>query len=551
MTTLVHELISNSAKIRPSAIALKVKNEQLNYQKLALQVNAVANAYYSLNVKSGDRVGIYLGKTLINVEAMFACSQANAVFVPINPVLKAKQVQHIINDCHVSVLVTNIARLKSLSPLFDKLLSIKHIILTDLTPTNIGEVTTLLNIELTAKIKFHDWEELAIKFAHSEIKSTERPKKSPTQTSVLAAILYSSGSTGKPKGIMLSHENLILGAQSVSQYLENTPEDKILAVLPLSFDYGLNQLTTTFLVGGTCVLLDYLFANDVIKAIEQHKITGIAGVPPLWVQLLKANWSEHSTQSLRYFTNSGGVLPPSTLKQLRQHLPQAKPYLMYGLTEAFRSTYLSPDEIDNKIGSMGKAIPNAEVLVVRTDGSECSNHEVGELVHIGPLVSLGYWQNSEATKQRFKPSPSFAINHERSPLAVYSGDFVKRDADGFLYFVARKDEMIKTSGYRVSPSEIEDVILEQTAVNEVVVLGIEHEELGQAIIAIVSLNKTECENKDENSINIEHILHKHCAFSLANYMVPKKFIIVTQLPTNANGKLDRNQLKQHYKTYFH
>ncbi|MBU2893564.1 acyl-CoA ligase (AMP-forming), exosortase A system-associated [Colwellia sp. D2M02] len=542
MTTLVHQLISNSAKKTPNSIALQQKDQQLTYQELNSHISSVANVYKSLNVKAGDRIGIYLAKNFYNVEAMFACSQANAVFVPINPVLKAPQVQHIINDCQISVLVTNIARFTALQEILIALKSIKHIIITDLNDNNIKKVDSIDGV------KIHCWRNLAQQNTTDTHELTTQGLSSNNSTILapseqLAAILYSSGSTGKPKGIMLSHKNLILGAQSVSKYLENTEEDRLLAVLPLSFDYGLNQLTTMFLVGGRCVLLDYLFANDVLKAVAKYKITGLAGVPPLWAQLIKTKWHEYSTQSLRYFTNSGGVLPVVVIKQLRSYLPQAKPYLMYGLTEAFRSTYLSPDEIDNKTGSMGKAIPNAEVLVLRPDGSECEVNEVGELVHIGPLVSLGYWQNIEATKQRFKATPSLAINCEKSPLAVYSGDFVKRDADGFLYFIARQDEMIKTSGYRVSPSEVEEVILQQANINEVVVLGIQDKELGQAIIAVLSL--LDNSPLDENKV-IERTLQQHCSLSLANYMVPKKFIILDSLPKNANGKLDRNLLKQQY-----
>lgn len=562
MTSLVHELIINTAQTSPDALALQVKDKNINYKVLSADITAIARAYLSLNIEQGDRIGIYLAKTCENVEAMFACGLVGGVFVPINPVLKAKQVQHIIDNCQVKVLITNTSRLKSLQSTLVNLPSIEHIILTDWVNNDVTEIDNCSNDGKLDHIQLHQWKDiksnndLAIKNSTNNI----FPKVHENQ---LAAILYTSGSTGKPKGIMLSHKNIVLGAKSVSQYLENTHKDKLLALLPLSFDYGLSQLTTSFLTGGTCVLLDYLFANDVLKAIDKYKITGLAGVPPLWAQLIKAKWSANSTQSLRYFTNSGGALSSSSVIKLRNCMPQVTPYLMYGLTEAFRSTYLPPNEIDNKIGSIGKAIPNAEVMVLRTDGTECQEDEIGELVHIGPLVSMGYWQNSEATSLRFKTTPSSAINNENSPLAVFSGDFVKRDHDGFLYFVARQDEMIKTSGYRVSPSEVEEIILQHPLTDEVVVMGIEHSELGQGILCIVCVNSTgdssgnngSSSNALLNSHNgnnkaVERILHKHCMESLATYMVPKKFIVLSVMPKNPNGKLDRNELKQRYQNCF-
>jgi acyl-CoA ligase (AMP-forming) (exosortase A-associated) len=544
MPTFVHELISNTAQKRPHALALQVKDQNISYQNLVNNITSVANAYLSLKINKEDRIGIYLAKTIENIEAMFACSLAAAAFVPINPVLKAKQVQHIVNDCHIKLLVTNSSRLKSLESSIEKLPSIKHIILTDEIIGNETQKNDLKAYLSSHSIALHSFADLK---SRQHVTTTVT---SNTKDTDLAAILYTSGSTGKPKGIMLSHKNIVLGAKSVSQYLENTPADKLLAVLPLSFDYGLSQLTTSFLTGGTCVLLDYLFANDVLKAIEKYSITGLAGVPPLWAQLSKVKWSDYSTQSLRYFTNSGGALSPSTTQKIRGYMPQAKPYLMYGLTEAFRSTYLLPNEVDNKVGSIGKAIPNAEVLVLRPDDTECEVGEVGELVHIGPLVSMGYWQNSEATALRFKATPKSAMNTDNCPIAVYSGDFAKRDKEGFLYFIARQDEMIKTSGYRVSPSEIEEVVLQHPLVDEVVIIGDAHPDLGQSILCIVAIDVprkfTDSDNEKEIK-NIKLTLSKHCTLLLANYMVPKSFILLPELPKNPNGKLDRNQLKQRYQ----
>ena len=528
MTTFAHDLISQSAEKSPLNTALTLKERQLNYQELDENINCIAISFRALNIERYQRIGIYLPKTIENVLAMFASSKAGAVFVPINPVLKAPQVQHIANDCDVKIIITNKGRIKALQPLLASLPQLTTVILTDSDSTDID------TIEHVSIISWSNFANLTY----------TKPAPTPLTGSDMAAILYTSGSTGKPKGVVLSHSNIVLGAKSVAQYLQNTATDKVLAVLPLSFDYGLSQLTTSFFVGAECVLFDYLLANDVLKAIIKHEITGLAAVPPLWSQLCKLNWPESAGLSIRYFTNSGGALSMTNLKQLRTLMPKADPYLMYGLTEAFRSTFLSPEEVDRRIGSMGKAIPNAEVLVVRQDGSECDVDEAGELVHKGPLVSLGYWNAADKTAERFKPAPGQPKGIINPELAVFSGDSVKRDIDGFLYFVARTDEMMKTSGYRISPMEIEEILYQHEQIIEAATIGVPHAELGQAILAIV------CSNDQDDLSLVAKSLLKHCQKQLANYMVPKKIIVLPELPHNANGKIDRNKLNQEYKNYF-
>ncbi len=533
----MHELICDSAHKTPSAPALTLKSQQLDYATLNIAIHEISASYQKLNIKRFDRIGVYLHKTIENVTSLFACSLAQAVFVPINAVLKAPQVQHIVNDCNIKVLITNKGRLKGLQDILKSLPSLTHIIVTDAQDENLPSI---------AHISLLSWTTFLNLSKESPTKKSLLSLNTPLQGTGndVAAILYTSGSTGKPKGVVLSHSNIILGAKSVAQYLNNTADDKILAVLPLSFDYGLSQLTTGFLVGASCILLDYLLPNDVIKAIDKYKITGLAAVPPLWAQLCKLNWQDGSGQSIRYFTNSGGALSKTNLDKLRMLLPQASPYLMYGLTEAFRSTYLPPEEIDRRIGSMGKAIPNAEILVVRPDGSECEAEEVGELVHKGPLVSLGYWNAVEKTAERFKPISSTPSGIVLSEIAVFSGDSVKKDHDGFLYFVARQDEMMKTSGYRISPMEVEEILYQHPQVTEGAVIGVTHQDLGQAILAIV------CCKDGQDFTLVEKSINKHCQKELANYMVPKKVIVLNELPHNANGKIDRNQLNLTYKDFF-
>ncbi|MBV5311623.1 AMP-binding protein, partial [Chromatium okenii] len=304
---------------------------------------------------------------------------------------------------------------------------------------------------------------------------------------------------------------------------------------PLSFDYGLSQLTTAFRVGACAVLMNYLLPRDVIRAVAKERITGLAAVPPLWIQLAELEWPAAVGEHLRYFTNSGGAMPSATLANLRAKLPQTKPFLMYGLTEAFRSTYLPPEEIDRRPGSMGRAIPNAEIMVVREDGSPCAAGESGELVHRGVHVALGYWNDAEKTAERFKPAPGQPAELPLTEIAVWSGDTVTRDADGYLYFVGRRDEMIKTSGYRVSPTEVEEVIYATGLVAEVAALGVAHSVLGQAVVLVVYAPDASAELSAE--------LLAACQAQLPTFMLPARIIVHAEpLPRNPNGKIDRKRL---------
>jgi acyl-CoA ligase (AMP-forming) (exosortase A-associated) len=353
----------------------------------------------------------------------------------------------------------------------------------------------------------------------------------------MAAILYTSGSTGKPKGVVLSHRNMLAGATSVAAYLEIHREDRLLAALPLSFDAGFSQLTTAFHAGASVVLINYLVPRDVLNAVERYRITGLTAVPPLWIQLAELAWPRAARETLRFIANTGGRMPKTTLDALRRALPQTLVYLMYGLTESFRSTYLPPSELDRRPDSIGKAIPNAEVLVVRQDGTPCDANEPGELVHRGALVSLGYWNDPEKTAERFKPAPGHPAELAMAEIAVWSGDTVRRDEEGFLYFIGRRDEMIKTSGYRVSPTEVEEVVYATGQVGEVAALGIPHAVLGQAIIIVVT--------PPANGSTDSKALLAACRERLPAYMVPARIVErQDRLPRNPNGKIDRKLLAQ-------
>jgi acyl-CoA ligase (AMP-forming) (exosortase A-associated) len=351
----------------------------------------------------------------------------------------------------------------------------------------------------------------------------------------MAAILYTSGSTGLPKGVVLSHRNLRAGAESVSTYLGNREDDVILAALPLSFDAGLSQVTTAFRVCAHVVLVNYLLPRDIARLCAKHGVTGLTCVPPLWIHLADLEWPEEATRALRYFANTGGRMPRATLDKLRATFPAAKPFLMYGLTEAFRSTYLDPAEVDRRPDSIGKAIPGAEILVVREDGSLCEPGEQGELVHRGALVSLGYWNDPERTAERFKPAPGRDGALCTPEMAVYSGDVVVADEDRFLYFISRKDEMIKTSGYRVSPTEIEEAVYDTGLVRDAVALGVDDPRIGQHIALVVSPP----EGGDVDPDALRAVLGKQ----LPTYMVPRAVTVRGEIPRSPNGKFDRALLR--------
>ncbi len=525
MPVLFHDLIQYSSVNYPNSIALTLKDHKLSYQELQKNASSITNSLKALNIEQFDRVGIYLPKTFEAVSSFIGISQAGGVFVPVNPVLKSPQVTHIIEDCSIKILITNSARLLAITHSAKLPMSLTHIIVVDGVEDSTFNKTLILS-----------W---------SSFLSTQSKGKGVAKGTGndIAAILYTSGSTGKPKGVVLSHRNLVEGAKSVAKYLHNSREDNIMALLPLSFDYGLSQLTTSFLVGANCILFDYLLASDIPKAITKHNVTGLAAVPTLWAKLCNIKWPKEASNSIRYFTNSGGAMTSDTLAKLRKIMPLADPYLMYGLTEAFRSTYLHPSEIDKKVGSIGKAIPNAEVLVLKSDGTECKSGEIGELVHKGPLVSLGYWNKPIETAKHFKNAPKKPTEIIPTELAVWSGDYVKKDNDGYIYFVARHDDMIKSSGYRLSPLEVEEALFQHSAVLDCAVIGVPHSSLGQAILAIV--------NSDTlgDELNTIHSIQVHCQKCLPTYMYPKKIIIVKDMPYNSNGKVDRNLLKQSYANY--
>jgi acyl-CoA ligase (AMP-forming) (exosortase A-associated) len=480
------------------APALVLRGDSLSYQELRSRLSQLAAWLADKIPAKGSRVATWAAKGELTCLMPLAAARAGLVHVPINPLLKHTQVHHILADSGSVMLIGTPARLATLQS------------------GDAPEGCTVLA------------EEDALALARA---FEGKLGASDSDPDALAAILYTSGSTGRPKGVMLSQANMWLGADSVASYLGLAADDRTLAVLPLSFDYGQNQLLSTWHAGGCVVPLDFLVPRDVMKAIDRHAITTLAAVPPLWVQLTELDWPTEVAANLRRLTNSGGALTPDLVTKLRGLFPTARLFAMYGLTEAFRSTFLDPALIDTHPTSIGKEIPHAEILVVNDAGEIAADNEEGELVHCGPLVAYGYWQDAERTAERYKPAPR---ESRYGGMAVWSGDRVRRDADGLLYFVGRRDAMIKSAGNRISPQEIEEAALASGLVAEAVALGIPDERLGHAIHLVVRARA--------EAVDAESELPRKLMQDLPNFMQPKVIHWREAMPISPNGKIDRTGL---------
>ncbi len=479
---------------RDEAPALVLRSGTLSWKDLRTRVGLLAGWLAQHVPEKGARVASWAAKGELTCLLPLAAARAGLIHVPINPLLKRAQAAHILADSGASLLVGTPARLATLEP---------------------GDVP-----EGCAVVR----EDAALEMAST---GHVLPASS-ADPSALAALLYTSGSTGRPKGVMLSHANMWLGAVSVAHYLGLAEDDVTLAVLPLSFDYGQNQLLSTWYAGGSVVPLDYLTPRDVIKACGRYGVTTLAAVPPLWVQLVEQEWPADAVAPLRRLTNSGGALTVEMVIKLRSIFLNARLFPMYGLTEAFRSTYLDPALVDSHPTSMGTAIPFAEILVVDEHGAVTAPGEEGELVHCGPLVAQGYWNDVARTAERFRPAPAAS---EYGGTAVWSGDRVRREADGLLYFVGRRDAMIKSAGNRISPQEIEEAVLASGLAAEAVALGVPDAQLGQAVHLIVRGSGDEA--------GLRAALKRE----LPNFMQPQVIRWVEHMPLNPNGKIDRTALQ--------
>ena len=493
--TLLHHLLEGAGADDSSAIVEGA--ETLTYGGFRARVAALAQRLRALGLAPGDRVAILLPKSIRECVAIFAVSAAGGVFVPVHPSLRPRQVHHIAADSGARVLLTDPVHAAGLEGALDDLPDLR--VLTE----EVGEDGAAL-----------------------------RPGEPAPDG--LAAILYTSGSTGLPKGVMLSHANLIAGTRIVRTYLGIHPADRILSVLPFSFDYGLNQLLTSVEQGARIVLLTPRLGDDVVRALEAHRITLLAGVPTLWTLLTRAapHLAKADLSALRAITNSGGSLALPTIARLRARLPHTAIVLMYGLTEAFRSTYLPPEEIDRRPDSIGRAIPETEIFALTHDGRRARPGEPGILHHRGPTVSMGYWRRPEDTARVLVRDP-FPSPGSAPGLVCRSGDLVVEDEDGFFRFIGREDTMIKTQGFRVSPTEVEAALMETGAFRAAAVIGLPDPSLGQRIHAVTV--------PAEGAPGTADVLQR-LRSALAPHLVPRTIEAVAALPTTPNGKVDYKRL---------
>jgi len=510
---LVNDFLQNSAGRFPDKVALVCDGQRLTYAQIEERANRIANGLLALGVRRGERVAVWLPNSVEAVVAIFAILKAGATFTVINPTTKPDKLACVLNNCAASALFAPGRRGEQVAHLFDAVPSLRVAVMcgkgaiqaTDAHPS-VTAFPQLLELHPPARLSC------------------------PTIDVDLACLIYTSGSTGEPKGVMSTHANMVFAASSIIQYLENVPEDIVINVLPLSFDYGLYQLLMVFKFGGTLVLeRTFAFPAAVLQRVEQEQVTGFPGVPTVFAMLLQMDLGKFDLSSLRYLTNTAAALPVEHIQRLRDAFPWARLYSMYGLTECKRTLYLPPEELDRRPGSVGIAIPGTEVWIEDEDGNRLGPEGVGELVVRGSHVMQGYWGDPDETAKRYRPG--------RYPAErfLYTGDLFKMDEEGFLYFIARKDDIIKSRGEKVAPKEVEGVLYRLPGVVEAAVIGVPDELLGQAIKAFVVCG-------DDHYLTEKDVL-RHCAQHLEDFMVPKYVEFRDSLPKTSSGKIQASALK--------
>ncbi len=508
----LEEFLEQSARLHPRKTAIVCGEQRIGYADLEVDANRLAHALIDRGLKCGDRVLIWLDNSIEAVTAVFAVLKAGGVFVMVNPTTKPHKLAYLLENAGAQMLFAPARRSAAVGQLRTATGQPQQVIL-------VGEAPAAPSDRRTVS-----YTRLLQEFAACSLPPAKRAIDID-----LAALIYTSGSTGHPKGVMLTHLNMVSAATSITTYLENREDDIILNVLPLSFDYGLYQVLMAFRFGGTVVLeKSFTYPHAVLSTLEKERVTGFPLVPTMAAILLELDLSRYDTSSLRYVTNTGAALPTEHIRRLRQVWPHVRIYSMYGLTECKRVAYLPPEEIDRRPDSVGRAMPNTQVFIVDEQGQRVPPGEVGELVVRGANVMKGYWKSPQATADRLKPGPL------PGEFVLYTGDLFRMDEEGFLYFVGRRDDIIKSRGEKVSPREVEDVLCRHPDVTQAAVVGVPEAVLGQAIHAFVTLA--------ENAAADERELLRWCRRELEDYMVPQRIEIRDTLPRTPSGKVDKKQL---------
>ncbi len=510
----LHDYLSDSARRLPEKIALVCRKQRFSYRELDRRANRLAHALQRRGVSRGDRIVVFADNTVETVIAFWAILKANAVVSIVNPLTKADKLAYLLNDCRAVALVTD----GHLTPVFadaaTKSRHLRHVIIS-------GAIDAARTASLPGVVAW----DVALEDGD--------PAAPPPRKNIdidLAAIIYTSGSTGDPKGVMLTHRNMLTAARSITTYLENVEDDVILGVLPLAFDYGLYQMIMAFRVGARLVLeRSFTYPAQVLEVVVSEKVTGFPGVPTIFAILAEMKTlKSHDFSSIRYATNTAAALPVKHITVLQDIFPGAKIFSMYGLTECKRCTYLPPADLARKPTSVGVAIPNTELWIVDENGAKVGPNVVGQLVIRGATVMKGYWEKPEETAKKLRPGP---VPGEQ---VLYTGDLCKLDDEGYLTFVGRMDDIIKSRGEKVAPKEVETALMNVVGVKEAAVIGVPDEILGQAIKAFVVL--------EEGATLTEKDLQKECQRRLENFMVPKHFAFVAELPKTTTGKIKKTGL---------
>ncbi len=504
--TLVNHFLEFSAQRHPEKVALVCQGRRLTYGEIEEQAGRLAAVLVREGLHRGERAAILMDNSAEAVVSIFAALKAGAAFMMVNPTTKAEKLEYVLNNSRARVLLAHVGK------------------------AEVFETIEAPHLRTVVVAGDQGAGGRRLRFEEAVASGVGAGAPSACIDQDLASVIYTSGSTGNPKGVMLSHLNMVTAAHAITTYLENRPDEVIIDCLPLSFDYGLYQVLMAFLVGGTVVLeRSFTYPYQIIDLMLKERVTGFPGVPTVFAILLGLkDLGSKDFSALRYLTNTAAALPASHIRRLRELFPQARLYSMYGLTECKRVSYLPPAELDRRPTSVGRGMPNEEVYILDEDGNRAGPGVVGELVVRGSNVMLGYWELPEETAACLKPG------HYPGERVLHTGDLFRTDEEGFLYFVARKDDIIKSRGEKVSPREVENVLYAIEGVLEAAVIGVEDQILGQAVKAFVAL--------ELGAKLTEKEILRHCSLHLENFMVPKQVAILPSLPKTATGKIRKKDL---------
>jgi acyl-CoA synthetase (AMP-forming)/AMP-acid ligase II len=512
---LLGEALLLSARDNPAKIAVIVKEHEYSYGQLINHAENFARYLIKSGIKKGDRIAIYMDNSWQSIVSIYGITLSGGVFLVINPQTKADKLKYILNDCEAKILISTSALKNELSRSLEGTKYLQEVIIT-------GEINLIKEFSHCKLTSFED-------SIQSDFQDVIFPNIIPND---LAALIYTSGSTGFPKGVMMTHQAMVFTSWSLIEYLRLSENDRIMLILPLAFDYGLYQLLLSITIGGTLIVeQSFIFTASIYKNIRKYKPTVFPGVPTIYAMMITANKENGlSFDCIEKVTNTAALLPAEFIPDLKKIFPNALIFKMYGLTECKRVCYLEPELIDEKPGSVGKAIPGTEVSLLSADGKPVAAGEPGILHVRGPHVMLGYLNKKELSEEMLKEGklPGEKI--------LCSNDWFKMDEDGFLYFQGRNDDIIKTRGEKVSPVEIENIIYKMTGIKEVAVLGIPDMIMGESILVYITLHeKAEITEKE---------IQRECMMHLEPFMIPQKVIFLSEMPKSTNGKIDKKELKK-------